>query len=308
MPEDRWMITDADVSQLDALHALVSEPLIHDTFSKDLLEQKLFFDARPERDIYRTFLAVAGGEPAGMLQLVMRPEALRAWIGLFAVAPVHRRQGLAKRLFQHAHSICRQEGLQTVDVLGVPTNYLTPGIDPRYTAGICLLESLGYAHRGERLNLRARLEGDFSTADEEADLHKEGITIRRAVLHEDDKAMADFFGRNFGEDWLMETSLAMNNDPPGVHLALRGDVVLGFAAHSAMNEEWGNFGPMGTADAEQGMGIGRILLYRCMADLKAAGFASALIPWVGPYRFYCRHLDCSIDRVFWQYRLELGDA
>jgi hypothetical protein len=72
-----------------------------------------------------------------------------------------------------------------------------------------------------------------------------------------------------------------------------------------MNQEWGNFGPMGTADEARGLGLGEVLLYRCMADLQAAGHKTAVIPWVGPDAYYSRLLNCHIDRVFRQYRLGL---
>ena len=152
--------------------------------------------------------------------------------------------------------------------------------------------------------MRAQLDRSFDTSRQEAALQAAGVEVRRA-RGEDAARIERFFGRCFGEGWLAEVRLAMSREPPAVHLALRNDEIIGFAAHSTMNAEWGNFGPMGTADEARGRGIGRALLYRCLADLKAAGFTSAVIPWIGPYRFYSRLLNCAIERVFWQYRLDL---
>jgi GNAT superfamily N-acetyltransferase len=299
-----FRIVEASPKDLERLHALASATLNLDTFSADLLAQKLFFNPHAGRDDYRTFIAERGGAAVGFLHMVMRTGERRAWLGLFGVAPEVRRGGVMKRLHEAALQTWRAAGITTVDVLTVPTNYLVPGIDPRYTGAICFVESMGFEHQGARVNLRAKLDGDFDTQAAEQDLATNGITIRRATP-EDGDLLDAFFAVQFGQGWRAEVALSMRQDPPAVHIALRGDEMLGFAAHSSMNQEWGNFGPMGTSEAARGLGIGRVLLYRCMADLKNAGFRSSVIPWVGPYRFYCRWLDCVIERVFWQYRLTM---
>ena len=305
MAKVRVCLSEAQPESLERLHALASSALTFDTFSAELLHQKLFFNPHPCRDEYHTLVAEIGGEVAGMLQHVVRADERRAWLGLFAIAAEHRRQGVARRLYDAALTAWREKSIKMVDVLTIPTNYLAPGIDPRYTPAVCFVESVGFVQQGQRANMRARLDRDFDTSAQEAALKAQGIDVRRAQTG--DWALIErFFGRCFGEGWLCEVGLAMSRDPPGVHLALQAGEIVGFAAHSTMNQEWGNFGPMGTADEARNRGVGRVLLYRCLADLKAAGFASAVIPWVGPYRFYCRLLNCAIERVFWQYRLELG--
>jgi hypothetical protein len=63
---------------------------------------------------------------------------------------------------------------------------------------------------------------------------------------------------------------------------------------------------MGTAPQAQGKSIGRVLLWRCLNDLRDAGHRTAVIPWVGPIGFYARHAGCQVDRVFWRYRLTIN--
>ncbi|NUP67682.1 MAG: GNAT family N-acetyltransferase, partial [Nonomuraea sp.] len=66
------------------------------------------------------------------------------------------------------------------------------------------------------------------------------------------------------------------------------------------------FGPMGTAPDARGLGLGGVLLRRCLADQRAAGQASAQIGWVGPLRFYSRAVGARAERVFWLYRRDLA--
>ncbi len=311
MPETPWRIVQASAADLERLHALTARALIFDTFSASLLDEKLFLNPHPDRDEYHTLMAERDGEAVGMLQHVIRADEKLAWLGLFGVAEAHRRQGVGRRLFESARSSWRARGVRTVDVLTIPTNYLVPGLDPRYTPAVCFVESLGFVQRAKKANLRAVLDRDFETRARETTLRADGIEVRRARV-EDKELIERFFAADFGDGWLAEVRRAMKLDPPGVHLALRDSVIVGFSAHSTMNREWGNFGPMGTVESARGKGIGQVLLYRCLRDLKTAGFTSAVIPWIGPHRFYCNLLNCAIERVFWQYRLELtsqkGDA
>ncbi len=297
-------IVEATAGDLEELHSLLSRSLEHDKFSPDLLRQKLFFNPHPGRDVYHTLLARRGGRLIGVMQHVLRADAGLAWLGLFAVEAEHGRQGIARALLDAAMHVWRQRHIRIIEVMTIPTNYLVPGLDPRYTPAVCFVESAGFARKDPRVSMRAMLNREFETTGEEKALADEGIEIRRA--HTGDWHLIEqFFARQFGEGWLCETGMGMANHPPSVYLAIRDGAIIAFAAHSTMNQEWGHFGPMGTSEPCRGRGIGRVLMYRCMSDLQAAGFRSAVIPWVGPYRFYCRLMDCRIERVFWQYRLEL---
>jgi GNAT superfamily N-acetyltransferase len=297
-------IVEATPTDLDRLFDLASKTMTLEDLSRKLLKQKLFFNPHPDLDSYHTFIAECEGAALGMLQHVVRPSEAKAWLGLFAVSDAHRRQGIARRLYETARERWQAEHVRLVDVMVVPSNYLVPGIDPRYTAAACFLDGLGFTQIRVMANMRARLDRSFDTREQEARLRDDGIDVRRAESA-DLPRLERFFARHFSTDWLHETRLALSQDPPAVHLALRGDEVIAFSAHSTMNQEWGNFGPIGTADAARGQGLGAVLLHRCMSDLKSAGHTTAVIPAVGPYRFYSDNLDCKIERVFWRYRMEM---
>ena len=165
----------------------------------------------------------------------------------------------------------------------------------------------GYERFKENENLITSLEASFEQriAQGVAQLAQQHIEIRRAA-RSDDARLDDFFAAHFGDGWRFEAEMALRNHPPTLHLALRDGRILGFGAHSTQNREWGFFGPMGTAPECEGLGIGRVLLWLCLEDLRRAGHTTAVIPWVGPVSFYARHAASRVERVFWRYRLPLN--
>jgi len=300
-PAEEPVIGPVDRSDLDALHAVATASLPLDRFSRSLLERKLFENPRPSREQYAVYAARQAGETIGFMQSVVRPDAARAWMGMFAVAPPQRRRGVATALYQAVRRQWAQAGAKEAEVLAIPGNYFNPGIDPRYTPALCFVEHLGFERFKDCANMTAHLRDRADTRAEEQALAERGVEIRLAA-HDDARRLDAFFEQDFGADWRMEAGLAMQSDPPTIHLAMRDGRIIAFSAHSTQNQEWGFFGPMGTTPACRGLGVGRILLLRCLNDLRDAGHRTAVIPWVGPIGFYSRYCDGAVERVFWRYR------
>lgn len=254
--------------------------------------------------------AVAGrGRLVGVMQSVVRPAEGRAWLGLFAVAAAARRQGVAAALFARVLEEWARAGIRQAEVLGVPSNYAAPGLDPRARAARAFLTRHGFRRIGAARSLVADLRSTeaLDTAADERRLRVAGIRVRRARAADAGRVVA-FAGARFGADWAHQAARALRLAPPGLHLALAGARILGFAAHSAMNREWGWFGPLGTAAEARGRGIGRVLLRRALRDLRAAGHRTAIIPWVATPAFYRRLVPCRAARVFWRYRRDARPA
>jgi mycothiol synthase len=296
-------ITDADFPRLYRL-ARAALPL--DTFSLDLFVEKLTHHPWPDAATVQTLIAEHDGHPCGFMQSVHRPQVRRAWLGLFAVDETQRRRGIATALWQRTRAAW-PDALERVEVLALPGNYFTPGLDPRYEAAVRFVTQIGFEKFDSCCNLTVPLDAEFETAAAKRDLASRGIRVRRATA--DDAPLLDgYFAAHFGADWRCEAGLALTQDPPALHLALRHDRIIAFSAHSTQNQEWGFFGPMGTAPEARGLGVGRVLLWHCLNDLRAAGHATALIPWVGPVPFYERWSRARIDRTFDRYRLPPATA
>lgn len=184
-------------------------------------------------------------------------------------------------------------------------NYLTPGLDVRYTMAMLFFLKHGYERFGETYNLTVDLTGQtFETERAEAALAGRGVTIRRA--RPDDQVALTALLEIHWPAWKAEVDKSLLPDPPSLHLAFYDDQVIGFSAYDTNNLNSGWFGPMGTDPDYRSLGIGEVLLKRCLGDQKDQGHRSAIIPWVGPISFYAHHAGATIDRVFYRYEKHVG--
>ncbi|MEU7886436.1 GNAT family N-acetyltransferase [Microbispora bryophytorum] len=241
-------------------------------------------------------------------------------IDLIAVDPAARGRGIGRALVNAAEDWMRAHGAAEARFAGNPPCYAWPGIDVRYTPAACLAESLGYERYRVAWNMTADLPARYDEAEHEADLARlaaAGVTVAAAPAHGDPAGeraqVAGFVREQWNDKWAWEAEQAT-----GLHYAFRDGAfrdgafrdgaardgeILGFAAWGA-RPLW--FGPMGTAEAARGLGVGRVLLRRCLDEQAAAGQTSAQIGWVGPLRFYSRAVGARAERVFWLYRRALG--
>ncbi|MFG1702089.1 GNAT family N-acetyltransferase [Nonomuraea sp. M3C6] len=249
--------------------------------------------SRPPADRRWTALATDGG--AVMASMSTKDPAV-GHVDLLAVHPSAQGQGRGRALVRAAEEWLLERGARQARFAGNPPCYAWPGIDVRYTAAACLAESLGYERYHVAWNMTADLDVDLSVEDDLVRLEQAGIIVRAAG--EDRDKIAAFVSREWNDSWAWEAANAT-----GLHYAERDGRVLAFAA-------WGSrpgwFGPTGTAPDARGLGLGGVLLRRCLADLRAAGQSSAQIGWVGPLRFYSRAVGARAERVFWLYRRDLA--
>jgi ribosomal protein S18 acetylase RimI-like enzyme len=251
-------------------------------------------------------VSVTGAKVIGVvLGSVSHRDRSIGHIDLVAVDPQERRRGVARALVSRIEGALAGLGAGDVVIAGNAPYYAWPGIDVRYTPAICAAMAFGFEQDQPAWNMTV----DFTrttpepTAAAETRLAAEGITVRRATV-DDVPALVRFTLANFGEGWAGEITHSVGRDQAGCHLALAKDgSLLGFAAYGSSRPSW--FGPMGTAPAARGLGVGAVLLRRCLADQQAAGHTRIEIGWVGPLPFYAKAAEARVERVFLLYRKQL---
>ena len=276
-----------------------------DPLTPALLEEKVWGDPdfRPESAL----LSEAHGCIDGFVMGVLRQTAdgPRGITKLIATDPDQRRHGIGSRLLQAVEQKLAGQGARSLRICESPPNYLTPGVDARYSSAPWFLESHGYQRCGEACNMTVDLEGrDFSGTEAEQQLAAAGIKIRRARTA-DKHAVAALLETHWPA-WQHEVDRALANEPPSLHLAFRGNDAVAFSAYDANNRGTGWFGPMGTAPEMRGTGIGRALLFRCLSDITDEGHKQATIPWVDPVGFYERTVGAAVTRIFDRFEKDLN--
>ena len=271
-----------------------------DPLTPELLEEKTWDDPG-----FEPGLALVGeedGTVAGFAMGVVRGAVggARGIVKLAAAAADRRRRGIGSRLLGDLENRLLERGVTAVRVCESAPNYLTPGVDSRYSAAPYFFEQQGYERIGEACNMTVDLaERDFDTGDTERMAGLDGILFHRAG-DGDYAGLMDLLRSNW-PSWIPEVGAALENSPASLYVAVRGDDVLAFAAFDANNRGTGWFGPMGTAPAARRRGIGHVLLFRCLADMAAQGHRYATIPWVDPVDFYRQCAGAAVSRIFHRY-------
>lgn len=272
----------------------------YDALTADLLDEKVWADEGFDPDL--SLVCEGAGRITGFAMGVMRQsvEGPRGIIKLAAVAGQQRRVGIGSLLLHAVEGKLQNRGAETIRVCESPPNYLTPGIDSRYSAAPRFFEKHGYFQVGEACNMAVDLEDtQLATGDKERALAARGIEIRRATVA-DSAAVTQLLEEHW-PPWRKEVLASLLNTPPSLHLALAVNEVVAFSVYDANNRGTGWFGPMGTAPAARRQGIGQLLLFRCLRDIAAQGHRYATIPWVDPVGFYKQCAGAAVTRIFHRY-------
>jgi GNAT superfamily N-acetyltransferase len=275
-----------------------------DNIDKVLLREKLLDDPHPDPNLFLT--AHNGAETTGIIYCVLRSldDGLTGYVKLMAVDKKYHRKGIGTQLYKTAEGILIQKGVKRIRWYDVPLNYFMPGLDPRYTPALCFIESMGFQRKGEAINMEVDLNAmSWKTENEEIFLKSKGVEIRRAKI-DDWQSITQFLNTEW-KLWNYELEMAIKDHPPSLHLAFLNGQLKAFSAYNGNNKGTGWFGPMGTHADTRGLGIGSILLKRCLEDMRLQGHTKSTIPWVGPVSFYAHYVNASISRIFWRFEKQI---
>ncbi|MBN1341066.1 MAG: GNAT family N-acetyltransferase [Phycisphaerae bacterium] len=221
---------------------------------------------------------------------------------VFAVEESHRRRGLASRMLGQLEEVLRRRGASEILALYGAPGYFMPGLDPRYTAALCLLQRQGYERTNVVVNMAVPLNGRQSfealARSSERRIRRHGAHVRRAEPT-DRSSLKAWVSQHFPGGWSLEADLAFDETPIPIWVAIRNARLVGFALYDA-DLFTGGFGPTGVAEEARGLGVGGALMLRTLADMQARGYGECEIAWVGPVGFYAHTCGARINRTLWQ--------
>lgn len=165
-------------------------------------------------------------------------------------------------------------------------------LDGQHTVAVRALATLGLTREGIERSLWAPRDmlvpllalPDAAPAIEQA--ARSGVRVRRARAWDSPALQTYITAQRFARTWAPETANAFARQPISLFLAERDGAIVGFAAYDCGLR--GIFGPTGIAVDERAAGVASALLLRTLADMRAVGYAYAIIGAVGPAEFYER--------------------
>ena len=283
----------------------------NDSAPFDPVSAGLFYEKVAEDSGYRSQFGLLDQEDGlvlGFVVGVVRSGGTKAggkvaegFLKFLAVRSEYRGSGIGSSLLDEIESALVKSGVDRIRLGESAPNYLTPGVDVRYAQAIRFFERHGYRVIGETYNLDVSLHYElgsvqFDTNAENADLIARGFQIRRAGRRDEDAVYALL--AEHWPSWSDEVARTFRNVPISLHIAVRSGSVVAFSAYDGNNIGTGWFGPMGTDPAFRGLGLGSVLLKRCLSDISDQGHRRAIIPWVEPVGFYYRAAGATIARIF----------
>ncbi len=267
--------------------------MTHDPLSADLFRTQVLLD--PNFLPVNLPVAVEDGRVVGFVLALTRQVPLflqglepeSAWITAFGVHPDYRRRGLGRALFENVIDRLRSEGRKTLDISPYVPNYFVPGVDVHaYPGTIAFLENaLGFRTLHRAISMGADLTG-FQIPPEILALERQreqedGITIR-PVTAADLPELMPFIVKHFGWDWYRHAQQYLleyfGGNPHQICflVARQRGAIVGYC-----QQRRERFGPFGVQPDRRNLGIGRLLLFRCLAMMSAQHVYYAYFLWTG---------------------------
>ncbi|MEP6984094.1 MAG: GNAT family N-acetyltransferase [Chloroflexota bacterium] len=273
------------------LLAVWHRAMTHDRIDQAVFRTKVLLDPnfRPEN----LLVAVEADQVVGFVLAITRQvplylqglEPQKSWITAFGVHPDFRHRGIGTALFKRVLERLKLDGRKTVEISPYVPNYFAPGVDSdKYTGTVGFLQNVfGFETIEKPISMGINLN-NFQIPTEILELEqrrvREDDLIIRSVIGADLPELMPFIHENFGWDWyrhLQEYLVEYFGDSERqicfLVAVLKGKIV-GFCGQRRER-----FGPFGVDASVRNLGIGRILLFRCLAEMSARQFYYTYFMW-----------------------------
>lgn len=244
-----------------------------------------------------------GGEPLGFV-LAVAPRVPRLFartpgvgrIVALGVAPGARRRGIGGALLDAAVAFLRQQGCQRLQVAA--HEYYAAGVDKHaYTEGLRFLLARDFQETRESVAMGRSLydlEWPEAVRMSEVRLRTEGVAVR-TFQPADTYALAEYFQAEFpfNIDFFLRKFDA--GDPAEeMVVAVCRQQVLGYCQQLSCD----HIGPFGVAAAHRNRGIGTVMLYRLLDQMRERGYKFAWFGETGRAQAYYERAGFLVTRRY----------
>lgn len=244
---------------LERILSFLNANLSYDTLSETILREKLVDD--PDFDPELTLTLWQDDKLVGVMAGIVRGG--NGYIKFMAIHSDFRGQGLAERMLRRMEKLFSQRGCDLSTFGYSPPNYLTPGLDIRYSELIQFLTDFGY-EKQQQVNLYRITVEDF-LAKPQPELPP-GLKILRAG-YEDMSEVLNLASQKYPQ-FHFQLGSAYNSLPVSLFLVKKNGVIAGFGAHNTNNFGTGWLGPLALEPSDWQTSIPQFLLMQCLQDIK----------------------------------------
>lgn len=258
-------------------------------------------------------VALDKGTPVGFVHGVRRiaepkdqlgPHREIGWIKAFGTLRELADRSLLHELLSTIEERLRGDGCRFLRVSDFASWYIAPGVDVRYELYNEVLVERGYDTVGRSVNyeldmMEFRYPGYVERL--KSALVREGVNIYK--VEERDEALLKFVESKFSSFWRLEVSMAIDEEQGGAIAAEVDGEIVGFSVYGSISESW--FGPVGVDPDFRGKGLGTVLLYDTLLEMRKRGVRVVVIPWTSHLFYYAQLPGVRWIRLFNIYQREL---